>query len=237
MQEGSRGGMHCDALSNIGDIECVECLHGRLRLAMDVTEGREIVSADEMRGSGSHGRDVERLRSPPYETLLMGKRRPATQDPIFVGATDAGKARVEVGRNLPDGQHRYRRSCELEPSIQRFHQAERRERPFEFHMRGHGAGMHAGVSSPGGMDHDFFAADFVGGRFQRLLNGRAMRLPLPTHEGAAIIFDRQPEALQRASPGESRLPRSQSAAAIRGLPSGCTISKEIAPSPVAICVP
>ena len=63
MQEGSRMRIADDLLALRHDIETVERLHRRLRLAFDGTEGGEIMLADQRAGAFLHGRPIERTHA------------------------------------------------------------------------------------------------------------------------------------------------------------------------------
>ena len=61
-------------------------------------------------------------------------------------------------------------------------------------VRYHIARMDACIGAACGVEDDLFLRDRAGGIFNGLLDGRAMRLALPAHEGAAIKFHGEGEA-------------------------------------------
>src|SRR3546814_16390723 len=61
-------------------------------------------------------------------------------------------------------------------------------------MRAHRDGMDAGVGAPGAEHLRILGGEAVDRFLDRLLDAGAMRLPLPAHKGAAVIFDGEGEA-------------------------------------------
>jgi hypothetical protein len=70
--------------------------------------------------------------------------------------------------------------------------------------------MHAGIGAAGGDALHGLAAEFVDRLLQRLLHRRAVLLPLPADEGAAVIFEDELVARHAASSGSGRrVPRAR----------------------------
>ena len=66
------------------------------------------------------------------------------------------------------------------------------DRTADIDMRAHRQRVNSGISAPGREEGRAFAGHPLDGVLKRLLDRGAMILPLPTHERAAVIFDRQP---------------------------------------------
>src|SRR3546814_4973131 len=78
-------------------------------------------------------------------------------------------------------------------------------------MRAHRDGMNAGVGAPGAEHLRILGGEAVDRFLDRLLDAGAVRLPLPAHKGAAVIFDGEGEAghggpLSRSCRAKSRHP-------------------------------
>src|SRR3546814_9751915 len=78
-------------------------------------------------------------------------------------------------------------------------------------MRANRDGMNAGVGAPGAEHLRILGGEAVDRFLDRLLDAGAVRLPLPAHKGAAVIFDGEGEAghggpLSRSCRAKSRHP-------------------------------
>ena len=103
--------------------------------------------------------------------------------------------------------------------VQPLAQAVRRQRLRDVDMRGHGQRMDAGVGAAGGVDRCLLAGHPLQRFLERLLDRRAMVLPLPAHERPAVIFDRQaPAGHGRIVPFGIGKPRSSSSGVIGAAP-------------------
>ena len=78
--------------------------------------------------------------------------------------------------------------------VQTLAQAIRSERLRDVNVGAHGKRVDTGVGPPGSGEGHGFAGHPQKRLFERLLDRRTMVLPLPTHERATVIFDRQPPA-------------------------------------------
>ena len=65
-------------------VERVERLYRRLRLAQRIAEGREIVMPDQMAGALAHRLDIERRRDVPHPAAFERRRRPAVEDAVEI---------------------------------------------------------------------------------------------------------------------------------------------------------
>ena len=70
----------------------------------------------------------------------------------------------------------------------------RADRPFDIDMGGHRQRVDAGIGPPGGVERHLLVGDRLDRLLDRLLDRRAVRLALPAHERAAVIFDGEAEA-------------------------------------------
>src|SRR6478735_827027 len=95
MQERTRRGADTQLLALPHHIEPVERFHRRLRLAVDMTEGREVVPADQTLRCSVHRLVVERPRQPPGAPALECEIGAAVDDAIAVVPFDRREARVE----------------------------------------------------------------------------------------------------------------------------------------------
>lgn len=86
-------------------------------------------------------------------------------------------------------------------------------------MRAHGERMDACIRATGSVHRDLLTGNSPGRFLDRLLYARPVRLPLPAHEGAAVIFDRQRKPAHDSSvPAGMGKPRSRSAAGMAPRP-------------------
>ena len=139
---------------------------------------------------------------------------------------------MPVVRHFLGGEHRDRSGADAR--VERLHQPEGGDRARDIDMRAHRGGMDPGVGAPGGLHRHRLAGDRERGFLQRLLDARAVRLPLPAHERAAVEFDRQRESGHRIVPGVTVKPRSNSCAGITPRPARWTRVGRIAPPAQAI---
>ena len=86
-------------------------------------------------------------------------------------------------------------------------------------MRRHRQCVDPGVGAAGGRERRSLAGHRCERFLERLLDRRAVVLPLPAHERAAVIFDRQaPAGHGRIVPAGIANPRSRSSALIAARP-------------------
>src|SRR3546814_5691278 len=85
------------------------------------------------------------------------------------------------------------------------------------------------------VDHRLLASDSLERLLDRLLDRRAVRLPLPAHERATVIFDGEAVARHATGvPGGRAQPRSSACGSIGALPCRWTRVGRIAPAPQAM---
>ena len=115
---------------------------------------------------------------------------------------------MEIGGGRGGSQDGHRLAGKPEAGVQRFRQPERRQRLLDVGVRCHGAGVHAGIGAAGALDRCPFAGHFEDGLLDGALHAWSVRLPLPAHIGAAVIFDGEAEALHQSGwPATRRRPR------------------------------
>src|SRR5690242_13876407 len=98
-------------------------------------------------------------------------------------------------------------------------------------MRAHAQCVNAGIGAAGGVNRGLLAGHRRDGALDRGLHARPVRLALPAHERAAVIFDRQRETGQSRVPAGIAKPRSNSSALMMPRPARWTMIGWIAPVP------
>ena len=96
MQKRAGARFDVDFVADPAQIERVERLERRLRLAQRIAKGREIVMADQMSGALAHRLDIERRRDLPHPAALQRRRRSPVQDPVEIDAAGRREPRVEI---------------------------------------------------------------------------------------------------------------------------------------------
>lgn len=97
-------------------------------------------------------------------------------------------ARVEVGRRVFGFSHTDRRRQNI---VHRLHQAHARDRAGCLEIRHLPCCVNARVRPPGRVECDGSASNLCNPRFEYLLDGLQVRLPLPSVEAGAIVRDGQ----------------------------------------------
>ncbi len=99
-----------------------------------------------------------------------------------------------------------------EQGIEALHQPEGGDRAGDIDMRAHAPRMDPGVGAAGAEHLHRLTGEAVDRLLDRLLDAGAVGLPLPAHEGAAVILHRQRKACHaRRVPAGMGKPRSSSA--------------------------
>ncbi len=130
---------------------------------------------------------------------------------------------MPVVGHLLDFEHRDR--MRPHKGVQPVAEAVRSEVTYDIDMRGHGERVNPRVGAARRGERGQLARHLVKRFFQRLLDGRSMLLPLPPHEGPAVIFDGQPPARHRRTlPLRTGKPRKSSAGDMGARPARCTFS-------------
>ena len=129
---------------------------------------------------------------------------------------------MPVVGDLFDFEHRDRLGPDQR--VEAVAQAVRGERLGDVDVRGHGERMDPGVGAAGGGERRSLAGHPRECLFQRLLDRRAMVLPLPAHERPAVIFDREPPAghLSIVPFGDREAAQQRRPAVIGDRPARCT---------------
>src|SRR5690606_17234800 len=96
VQEGARGGADLDLLAKARDLQLVEGLHRAFRLALDRTEGGEVVPAYEPLRGLVHGLGVEPSRHMPHLAAIQRRRRAAVEDAVEIMPRLGREARIEI---------------------------------------------------------------------------------------------------------------------------------------------
>src|SRR5205085_6576433 len=164
------------------------------------------------------------------------QRRPAIGDPVKIAAADAGEAGVEVLIDRLGREDRDRQRPQL--GVGPVGEPVRSDRLLDIDMGGHRQRMDAGIGAPRGMESHLLMADRPDRLLDRLLDRRAVRLPLPAHERAAVIFDRETKARHASvAPAGMTKPRSSSAVVMAPRPARWTRLGRIDPPPQAMARP
>jgi hypothetical protein len=226
VQEAARRRLDVDFLALAAHLQPVERLHRAVRLALRRAEGGEVVPADEHRRTLLHRFHVEGHRDMPHPPAIQCRRRPSVEDAVEIAPPDAREARVPVIRDLLDVEYRHR----LRPHqrVEALAQPVRRERLRDIDVHRHGERMHPRIGAPSRRESGALPRHALQRFLERLLDRRPVILPLPPHEGPAVIFDRQPPAGHgRIAPFGIEKPRSSSPAVITDRPARWTFSARI----------
>src|SRR5579862_2132022 len=146
----------------------------------------EIVLADEMRGTGPHRADVERLG---YAVGVSHEQRAAVR-PVENRVDVAAFARVEPRRETVGNNRRL-----ANRTIRRQQRSEGNGKPVEWKSSRGRTGddlpgcVHAGVGSPGARYLDGFAEEPRERELQGAGDRARLRLPLETGEVGSVVFD------------------------------------------------
>ena len=127
---------------------------------------------------------------------------------------------VVDGLNLGDGD-----GFGPNQRVYAFAKAMLRDRLRYVHMSSHRESVNTGIRPPGGMHGGQFAGHAMDGLLEPLLDGGAVVLPLPAHEGPPVELDREaPAGHGRVVPFGMAKPRSSSSTVIALRPARCTLS-------------
>ena len=148
-----------------------------------------------------HGRGVERRLHPPGAAPLEREGSAAVDDAIEIMAGNGAMARVEIGGDALGAEDRHR--IGMDERIEPLLKPEGRPVALEVDMSDLSQSMHARVGAPGAMRGRVLAGHGEDRSFQRLLDRKAVRLPLPADERAAVIFEDELEA-RHLEPGQRR---------------------------------
>src|SRR6476646_8096824 len=105
VQERTRRGEDAHLLAVAYDVDLVEGLDRRSRLALGRAEGGEVVPTDELLRGGVHGGVIERPRDAPGAILLQREVGAAVDDAVDVVPPRRREARVEVFGDTFGRQH------------------------------------------------------------------------------------------------------------------------------------
>ena len=168
VQETPRRCFYNDMLALSPHIELVERLYRAVGLAMYRSESGEIMKADQPLRGAMHGFCIKWLRDAPCLSRLQRQRGAAIGNAIFIGATDARKARVPIVRHdyAIEDRHRMRAEQRIDP----LHQAEGFDGLVEFGVRAHRQRMDARIGATSGVQNGVFAGHFANGILNRLLH-------------------------------------------------------------------
>lgn len=199
------------------DVKQIECLYGAVRLALGRAKSGEVVTSHEMCRCLLHRFDIERDCDVPDAAVVESCWRTPVQDSISIAATDAGEAGMPVVRNLADVEHGNR--LRPDQGVETFPKPVGREGRRDIDMSCHRQCMNAGIGSPGGCESSPLARHPLERVLERLLDSWSMLLPLPPHERAAVIFDRQPPpGHERMAPWGRENPRQNASACMADRP-------------------
>ena len=143
MQERARARLEQNIVADAPDFEPIESADRRIRLALRIAEGREIVLADEHARGLVHGLGVEPRLHPPGAAALEGQGSAAIDDAIEVVAGGSAAPGVETGADALGAENRHR--MRLKQRIEPLAQAERIPVALKLDMRDLAQRMHASV--------------------------------------------------------------------------------------------
>ncbi len=143
-----------DLVGGAADVEPVERLDRRLRLALGGAEGREVVVADQGLRRGLHRLGVEGVDDMPDPAALEHRRWATGEDAVEIVAAGGQEAGVEIGRRERGLQHRDMRADEM---VERVAQLVASERLIEIEMRDLAEGVDAGIGAAGAVHRDALA--------------------------------------------------------------------------------
>ena len=190
------------------DIELIERSDRTVRLAMSGSEGGEVMPTDQHLCSRLHHAFVELSRNTPCQASTDRQRRSPIDNPVLIESFNARKTCVPILGN--DGAVGHRNGAASDKRVYRLHQSKCADVFCQVKVRPHCKGMHACVGPTCGMDSNSLCRQRKYSIFERLLDAWTVRLSLPTHEGAAIIFNRQRKSRQSCMPLGAGKPRRKS---------------------------
>ena len=213
VQERERARFDENLIAVARDIEAVEGADWRIRLALGVAEGREIVLADQRLRGVVHRRGVEARLHPPGAAAIERERRAAVDDAIEIVAGAGAASGVEIGVHALGLENRDRMG--MKQRVETLAEAERLPCAFKVDMRDLAQRMHAGVGAPRAVGDRALGGHREQRVLERLLDRKAVLLPLPADEWRAVIFEDEPEARHpgclRAGQTRGKAPQSKQA--------------------------
>ncbi len=210
MQERQRRGFDEDLVAVAPDVEPVEGPDRRFRLALRVAKGGEIVPPDQRLRGLVHRRGVEGGFHSPGAAALERERRAAVDDAIEIMARAGAAPGVETG--LRRFGFDDRDGVRLKQRVEPLAEPERLPVALEVDMRDLAQRMDAGVGAPRAVGGRMLAGHGEKGALERLLDRKAVLLPLPADERRAVVFDgelkpRHSGCLRAVAPrGKARAP-------------------------------
>src|SRR6516162_9208498 len=232
VEERTGARLDMDLLAGVAQLERVECLERRFRLAQRVAETREVVVADEMASTRAHCLDIERRCDMPHPAPFERRRCSAVQDAIEINSSDCREPCVKRSGHPLCREDRNPGGPQM--VVNGAAQNLRRNRAGKIDMSGLRQRMHASIGASGAMYRDALAAELGDGGFERLLNRWPVGLPLPAGQSTAVIFDRQLVAGHGSTvPGAIGKPRKKAGVSSGARPARCTCSNRKTPSPQA----
>src|SRR5579871_1776558 len=166
------------------DVEAIEGADRRIRLALRVAEGREIMPADERLGGFVHRTCVEARLHPPGAAVIERERRAAVYDPVEIMAGAGAAPGVEIGIGGFALENRDRMG--MKQRVQPLAEAERVPCALKVDMRDLAERMHASVGAPRAMGDCALAAEGEERVLQRRLHRKSVLLALPADEWRAV---------------------------------------------------
>ncbi len=180
MQERPRARLEQNLVALAPHVEPVERADRRIRLALRIAKGGEIVLADERPRRRVHRLGVEAGLHPPGRAALEGERRAAIDDAIEIVASGRAMARVEIGVHALGAENRH--GMRMDERIEPLAQAERLPVALEVDMRDLAQSMHASVRAPRAMGGRARAGHRGERALQNFLDREAVLLSLPADE-------------------------------------------------------
>ena len=171
VQERARGSQDRNRVALSDDIELVERLLRRFRLAFGIAKRREIVLAEQALGSDVHRVRIEMARHAPASLDIEREIGAVVGDAVAVVASLGRETRLEIIRHDFRAEHADRMRPQMR--VQPVAQAPRRKRLFDIAMRDLRQRVHAGIGAARAMDANLLAADRLHRGFQRALHGRS----------------------------------------------------------------
>ena len=202
VQEGTghRGHPHLAAAAR--DLEPVERLDRRARLAPARPEGREIVPPDQRSRRAAHGGGVEAPGHVPHPQPVERGRGRTIEETVEVGARNRREARVKRGIDLAGLEHADRLPPEVE--VHRLLHRQGRGGAVDVDVDRLAQRVHAGIGAAGSERARRLAAEGGDRPLERLLDRRPVVLALPADIGRTVIFDDELVAGHAVSPWARR---------------------------------